>query len=233
MKLERAGALAAAVMTTPAPEARCRWIFGVLAPRAWSESGGSEAWWLEAQLLVAGRPRRVAAQLRFVQLAHHAADGVDRPIVRTVELEIPDGTGEQRFAFDELDDPALESYRLSGRLWLRREAMVADHPLQRITIHVDNLTPFHERNAPRERALYASFASTHLLVGVEGATLLSAFDPPAWARAASTCRCTRTYPVLVTPSDDVALCAPFLLQDHPRLTHAGHAHFHGDEVDPP
>src|SRR4051794_30331810 len=29
-----------------------RWAFGVLAPRAWSEAGGSEAWWMETQCLL-------------------------------------------------------------------------------------------------------------------------------------------------------------------------------------
>jgi hypothetical protein len=47
---------------------RWRWSFGVLAPRAWSEAGGCEPWWLEAQCLVepAGAPRLLGS-LRFLQ----------------------------------------------------------------------------------------------------------------------------------------------------------------------
>src|SRR5262245_66629328 len=34
---------------------RLRWQFGVLAPRAWSEAGGGEAWWRQTACLVEPR----------------------------------------------------------------------------------------------------------------------------------------------------------------------------------
>jgi hypothetical protein len=51
-----------------APKNRFRWTFGVLAPRAWSEAGGCEAWWLEAQCLLEPGPGcAIAGRLRFLQ----------------------------------------------------------------------------------------------------------------------------------------------------------------------
>jgi hypothetical protein len=80
-----------------APKNRFRWTFGVLAPRAWSEAGGCEAWWLEAQCLVEpGEGASLAARLRFLHQrrrrveardeegAYHAADALaagDRRLV--------------------------------------------------------------------------------------------------------------------------------------------------------
>jgi hypothetical protein len=68
--------------------------------------------------------------------------------------------------------------------------------------------------------MIAAFASTHLLVAAEGASLLSSIDPPAWARLHSE-RCTNhgLYPVLLGApgSDDLLLAAPFILYDHPQL----------------
>ncbi|BDG07949.1 hypothetical protein [Anaeromyxobacter paludicola] len=75
-----------------APKNRYRWTFGVLAPRAWSEAGGCEAWWMEAQVLV--EPGREApaldGRLRFLQLRRRgveaARDGGLAPVDR---LELP------------------------------------------------------------------------------------------------------------------------------------------------
>lgn len=78
MSFERARAIADAVLLegyvlypyrASALKNRFRFSFGVLAPRAWSEAGGCERWWLEAQCLVEGDERtRVNGRLRFLQL---------------------------------------------------------------------------------------------------------------------------------------------------------------------
>ena len=63
---------------------RYRWTFGVLAPRAWSEAGGCETWWLEAQLpICVESPAQLAGQLRFFQIVR-----------RRVERARPDGSFE-------------------------------------------------------------------------------------------------------------------------------------------
>jgi hypothetical protein len=62
---------------------RYRWTFGVLAPRAWSEAGGCEPSWLEAQVLVevaTGATPRLRGRFRFLHV-------VDR------RIEVADGDG--------------------------------------------------------------------------------------------------------------------------------------------
>src|SRR5262249_55945014 len=88
--------------------------------------------------------------------------------------------------------------------------------LVRIAIRVENTTPWRELAAQRDQVIASAFASAQLIVGVEGAELLSAIAPPAWAAPAATaCVNTRTYPVLL--DSDLVLCAPFILYDHPRI----------------
>ncbi len=255
MRLDVARAIADAVLMegyvlypyrASAPKNRFRWTFGVLAPRTWSEAGGCEAWWLEAQVLVAGTPSRIAAQLRFVQierrrvedhegtpLARLECDGEilepwDEGLDRTVDVEIATRPGEERFSFP--GSRSSEAHlggrvvrtrlALEGAITTRCETLDAPQPLARLTIRVANTTPWPELHASRGSAIAGAFASTHLLLGVEGAELLSALDPPAWARqAAAHCTNVRTYPVLAGPpgSTDVALLAPFILYDHPQL----------------
>ncbi len=229
MNFEAVRALADAVMMegyalypyrASAPKNRFRWTFGVLAPREWSEADGSEAWWLEARLLVAGKPDRVAGRLRFFQIARRRGDDWTEGVIRSVDFELPEGACERAFEIEDASDAGREARRLSGRLWLEREDVAAERPLQRVTIRVENTTPFGDRDAPRERALLGALASTHVIVGVDGGELLSAIDPPPWARtAAGSCRSTRTFPVLAGRPGlhDLALCAPFILADHPRL----------------
>lgn len=228
MNLDHARAIADAVMMegyalypyrASAPKNRYRWTFGVLAPRAWSETGGCEAWWLEAQVLVAGAPERIAGQLRFFQIERRA-DRWDEGIVRTVDFEVPAHEGATSFAFDAEVSPDRERRALTGRIAMRREPVAAERPLVRVTIRVENTTPWQDAGAPRDRAIASAFASTHLVLGVTRGELISAIDPPAWAMApAAACTSVRTYPVLVGPpgSQDLALAAPFIMYDHPQL----------------
>lgn len=84
MSLEQAIRIADAVLLegyllypyrTTSTKNQYRWTFGVLAPRAWSERGGCEAWWQEAQALLAGNPSSLRIQLRFLAI-------VDRRVER-------------------------------------------------------------------------------------------------------------------------------------------------------
>jgi len=254
MRLELAHAVADAVLMegyalypyrASAPKNRYRWTFGALAPRAWSEAGGCEPWWLEAQVLVAGAPARIAGQLRFFHVdRRRTADAGGREVAALDDgerLEVAWDEGVvQTIAFDLAGDPELvfaiegachvehhgagrvtrERRPLTGRIALRREVIAAERPLERISIRVENTTTFTEPDAPREKAIACAFASTHLVLGVDGGELLSAIDPPLWAaRAAAACTSTRTYPVLIGPpgTADVMLAAPFVLYDHPQV----------------
>jgi hypothetical protein len=69
-----------------------RWTFGVLAPRSWSEAGGCEASWLEAQLLVCGENPVLRGRLRFLAV-----------VLRQVEQVEPGSNGERFRAVETLD----------------------------------------------------------------------------------------------------------------------------------
>jgi hypothetical protein len=226
MNFERARAIADAVLMegyalypyrASAPKNRYRWTFGVLAPRAWSEGGGCEAWWLETQFLVYGAPNHIAGQLRFFQIERrHDGDPLrywDEGVLRTVDFEVGDGAARASFAFD-------ATQTIVGAIVTSCDHIAAEQPLVRISIRIENQTPWADLDAVRERILLASLASTHLLVGVEGGTILSSVDPPTWARVeAARCANVRSHPVLVGQPgrDDLLLAAPFIMHDHPQI----------------
>ena len=230
-----------------APKNRYRWAFGVLAPRAWSEAGGCEPSWLEAQVLVAGTTTRLAGQLRLFQIDRRTVeDDAGRPVpalerggervvawdegrLHELDFEVtgaPHQTQDFALAGDR-DVEVLPGGRivrerraLRGQLQIAVEPVAASRPLARVSLRVENLTPWDEPGAPRERAIGAAFASTHLVIGVEDGELISLIDPPDWARdAAAACRNTRTFPVLAGPpgAHDVMLAAPIILYDHAQL----------------
>jgi hypothetical protein len=221
-----------------APKNRFRWTFGVLAPRAWSEAGGCEPWWLEAQLLVAGDPTLVRGLLRGFQVerrrvfdasGHEVAgldDGVtlevawDEGRLREVAFEL----GDHVATFDACEDSAAHAggrvvttrRPLEIQVSTRLDRIEAAPSLWQLSIRVANTTPWRDLDAPRDAAVAAGLVSTHLILAVPDGTLISAIDPPEWAMAAaSRCTNTATYPVLV--GDDVMLCAPFAMYDHPRI----------------
>jgi hypothetical protein len=54
-----------------------RWAFGVLSPRTWSEAGGCEPWWMEAQCPVElDGTARIAGRLRFLQIEARRIEAV-------------------------------------------------------------------------------------------------------------------------------------------------------------
>jgi hypothetical protein len=236
MNFERARAIADAVLMegyalypyrASAPKNRYRWTFGVLAPQAWSVAGGGDAWWLQTQILVVGAPLRLTGRLRFFQVERRRtgdADAWDEGVLRTVDFEIPEGRATTVFGFDGCRDVSpsgvRERHPVVGTLVLEREPVLAERALTRVSIRVENHTAWADLQAPRERAMHGAFASVHVLIGAEEAAIMSAVDPPAWARAESArCSNIRVHPVLVGPpgSDDLVLAAPFIMQDHPQL----------------
>lgn len=234
MNFDKARAIADAVLMegyalypyrASAPKNRFRWTFGVLAPRAWASAGGCEASWLEAQLLVAGRPSRIAGRLRFFQIERRHGDPPwDEGVLHTVDLAFSDGETCVPFGCEgdagRSSPEQRERHALVGNIVLRRERVEAAQPLDKLTIRVENQTPWADIEASREQVMIASLASVHLLIGVEGGSILSATDPPAWARAAAaSCANVRTHPVLVGPagSGELALAAPFIMHDHPQI----------------
>jgi len=105
MSFERARKIADAVLyegyilypyRPSAPKNQVRWQFGVLAPRAWCESGGCENSWSQTECLVeASGAGRLSGKMRFLQLQR-----------RTVE----EATGASGFR-------PVASLDAGGRLW--------------------------------------------------------------------------------------------------------------------
>lgn len=74
---------------------RLRWQFGVLAPRAWSEGGGGEAWWMQTACLVEPRgDTQLTGRVRFLHV-----------LTRTVEEASGEGFR------------PVESLDVAGHLW--------------------------------------------------------------------------------------------------------------------
>jgi hypothetical protein len=69
-----------------------RWPFGVLAPKAWSDAGGCERWWMETQcLLRVGGPAKLDVRLRFMQVRRRVIEQAALGDLRPVETLDVDG----------------------------------------------------------------------------------------------------------------------------------------------
>jgi hypothetical protein len=205
---------------------RQRWTFGGLYPRAWSERGEGDPWWLRAEVLVlGGDATRIGGALRFLEVAPRAEgdDARGEPqsaVERRVEIAprpIPawlSGAPAQRFAFGPM----------VGEVEATAERVGLDLVRARVTVR--NLTPLpHPSSCDRAPAMDRSFASAHVLLGVEGALgelaeIVSLTDPPAHlASAADGCANVGVWPILAGPPGrrDTALASPIILEDHPRI----------------
>jgi hypothetical protein len=133
---------------------RLRWQFGVLAPRAWSEAGGDEAWWMQTACLVEPRgDAHLTGRVRFLHVltraVEEASGGGFRPVEsldvagrlwtsweegveREVGFDAPLLGGEREaervvgFAFpgDRSEEPIHDGDRLAGRV------VRTQHPLE-------------------------------------------------------------------------------------------------------
>jgi hypothetical protein len=113
-----------------------------------------------------------------------------------------------------------ERLPVRGTLLCSAEPAQAERPLWRVSIRVANTTPWADLQGPREQAVRAAFASTHLLLSVSDGAFVSLLDPPEWAEvAAQSCQSTRCYPVLASPAGqrDLVLASPIILYDHPQV----------------
>jgi hypothetical protein len=105
---------------------------------------------------------------------------------------------------------------LAGVVEVAVEPLGAD--LFRITASVRNVSPFDGEE--RERALRATFCSTHTVLRLAGGEFLSLTDPPADAAAeAARCENRGTWPVLAGEPGDrsTLLSSPIILPDHPEI----------------
>jgi hypothetical protein len=218
-----------------------RWPFGVLAPHDWSDAGGAEAWWLETQCVLEGAAGgRIDGRLRFLQTGRIADRAWDEGRLVEVDFSIAAADGA------EAEIPFVVEGRTEDRVgvtwsssWIcgvvrARIAAAPEHPeLLRLTVRVENGTPWDDPRAPRDRVLGSSCLSSHLLLSTTAGRFLSFIDPPSWAAAAIRgCHPVRSFPVLTSETDDLVLAAPIILYDHPRVApESPQDLFDGTEID--
>ena len=112
-----------------------------------------------------------------------------------------------------------ERLAISGFIRATISTVSLDPPLVRVSLRVENDSSVFP-GIPRADAMRASLASTHLLVASEAGDLVSLADPPEELRAfARDTHNVGTYPMLMgAPGErDLMLCAPIILEEHPRI----------------
>jgi hypothetical protein len=221
---------------------RKRFDFGVLFPAGWSDANGASAsdasaMRTECVVQALGEAAGVTIVVRFLHLVERS-EGTATPWHEALEREVEIAYGSlgslgptprtTRFEFaaaDERDGPVRRRReRLEGRIDVTVERDGPD--VARLAVAIANTTPFapHEPVAEgsdgRDGALLRAFVSTHTLVEVRGAELVSLVDPPEALRASvERCKNVGTWPVLVgEPWERTsALSSPIILYDHPRV----------------
>lgn len=105
----------------------------------------------------------------------------------------------------------------------------------RLCVTVRNATSWSDAAATREEAVRHALVSLHLVLATTDGSFASVIDPPGWAEPhAAGCENRHTHPVLVGEpgSDDVMLCAPIILPDHPAIApESGGETFDATEMD--
>lgn len=190
---------------------RQRWNFGVLYPRPYAEAQrGADRWLLRAECIVTGSPD-VDVMLRFIQLTPR-----------------PDSTWQEATP-REVTTNAFTFGDLTGTMETHIEELFEN--TWKITVAVENLTPFTGDPNDRDAALLRSFASAHVVLTAKDATFVSLLDPPpALAAATADCRSEGVYPVLV--GEHAMLASPIILYDHPRIAPESRGDlFDGTEID--
>ncbi len=118
---------------------------------------------------------------------------------------------------------------------IRLATVAVGDRLVKLTIRIENETPWPEIESGRDEALRGSFIGAHTLLAVTDGNFVSLTDPPEYARAASAqCSNVRTWPVLVGESGtrDMLLSSPIILQDYPAIAPESPGDlFDGTEID--
>jgi len=228
---------------------RQRWNFGVLYPRAFSESQrGTDAWSMQTECLAKTSEAHatIGIRIRFLQLIERTDDrqarqeGVERdisvPAVSVVDLV--SRPVRQRFTFPaslETEGAVTrKSEQLSGAI--DAEAEQLGESLYKIRLRVFNtVTLDSATEAAREQALLQSLVSAHAILQMDGGEFISLLDPPDELREiAAGCKNVGTWPVLVGEADerDAMLSSPIILYDYPRIApESAGPLFDGTEID--
>ncbi len=213
-----------------------RWNFGVLYPRAFSESQrGSDAWSMQSECLVRATDTGASLRVRvcFLQL-------IDR---RDSQQSSQEGT-ERDARLEEIDlaglvsMPAHRAFTFSADCEgiIEAEAENLADGLFKIRVRVCNTASLEDADrASREKALLRSLVSAHAILHIEGGEFISLLDPPDELReTAAQCKNVGVWPVLVGEQGtrDAMLCSPIILYDYPQIApESPGALFDGTEID--
>ena len=206
-----------------------RWTFGGVYPQAHSALHPDDACVMQTQCLARAKPgARLRVRVRFLhvverRVARLGADGREPVDELTVDGEryVPwQEATEREVLHDAQGSPAgtlTRSWRaLTGNVEVAADPLGDD--VFRITVRIANETSF--SGDDRERALRATFCSTHTVLTISGGDLLSLTDPPPALRAeAQRCENIGTWPVLAGEPGELhtILSAPIILPDHPEI----------------
>jgi hypothetical protein len=195
---------------------RCRWQFGVLAPRSPHDDG--EPWFSQTECVIhplspsADRtPPRLSLRVRFLRPRRtdtgwlegepHAID-VDVPPIAAGPFSF--GTA---LTIDVATTVRIDADRCGNYVKLR--------------IRLENAEPWRAEFAgDRDLMLERSLVGTHLLLGIEHATFVSLLEPPPDASSLVTaCVNRHTWPVLAGTRSQrtVMLSSPIVLYDYPAV----------------
>ena len=219
---------------------RSRWQFGVLMPASYALKDTSETSWLQAECILAhDAGASVEVVLRFLQVQRRSVttgsmpdwdEAVEQEIDDTIAVSdllaggyahefVVDGGVTVEPLPDEYGEIVRSRLHLSGTLQVTAEPLVAPTVRAvRLRVRLDNTTV--SDALWRDDALPSAMIAAHVLLAVDSGAFASMVDPPAWAvEAVSGCSNAGTWPVLAgdTGGDDVMLCAPIILYDHPAL----------------
>lgn len=218
---------------------RKRFNFGVLLPRGWPGAAGADTHEMRTECLVEGFADAVVrVAVRFLRLVereggkagwHEAVEHeIGVPETPIVSLLTAPTRAEIRIAPDAATIGATE---IAGTVSLAAEADPSG--VFRVSVQILNETPL--AAGDRETAMLHAFVSTHTIVQVHGAELVSLLEAPeALQGAVGRCRNVGTWPVLVGEpwERDMMLSSPIVLYDRPRVAAQSPGNlFDGTEID--
>ncbi len=228
-----------------------RWNFGVLYPRAFSESQeGHGAWSMQTECLaqVTGELAALNVRLRFLHLLErrneeHSGpawqEGTERDVIVHSGnlLELCSQPQQHTFEFaisSEKNGNVLRSWeQIEGRIDI--DAAHLGDRVFKIRVRMVNTSFDDGDRFSRDRALLRSLVSAHTILSIEHGEFISLLDPPEELRdITSQCKNIGTWPVLVGEEGerDAMLSSPIILYDYPKIApeSAGNL-FDGTEID--
>jgi hypothetical protein len=205
-----------------------RWQFGIVAPPG-ADTGDASV--QQAEVLADGLTddARIDLCVRFLHLETRG-DAVPWDEGRVVEHTCSSTVGELLTAngvTTRVREPAgvrhddgvpYERAALAADVHLGAERLPGPYGAVRVQVRISNTGATPPSNAPRATVMRTSLVGTHSLLATDHGRFVSPVDPPEWARpAVDACEHLGCFPVLVGGADDVVLCSPIILADHPEI----------------